>query len=347
MGNSTPIMKEVFSYFASDPIGPMLNLERVAEESENPISSKITEQLALFDTSTIDRVKEDKQFRFFCGPSEGADLDRKARLWALKQLLIEGIPEARLRALIDSCGMKRPPPYEHSAVANLQLDPDCMVPLSSFRVRAGALMREETGFTVLLPIESTNSQYWLIQSLLQEGLQAVTAVRLDPFIVQPEKDYPCIEYRMWWYGVPLDWERIDNLNTEEHGRWAPGKLSTQSAYTDYAWTPRAGEVHFRYEELPLRENVRTRGSRYFHAIYSPARKKIVHLDGAIRIYDPGEWDSRQASHVRKSGKIGKRIKVFKVDTEVSRDSLGAVCSNFFVWNYDVARYFGAEIPKDF
>lgn len=345
--DSIPVIREVFDYFAADPIGPLLNLHRVADESKNPISSKITEQLTFFDQPTIDAVKADKQFKFFSGTSEGADLDRKARLWLLNQLLIKGIPEARLKALIDSSGMKRPLPYGHPAVANLELDSDCMVPLSSFRVAAGALMRAETWFTIMLPIESTNSQYWLIQSLLQECLQDVTAVRLDPFIVQPAEDYTCMEYRMWWYGKPLDWARIDTLNAEEHGRWAPGKLSTQSAYTDFAWTPRDGEVHFRCEEIPLKDSVRSRGSRYFHAVYSPERKKIIHLDGAIRIYDPGEWDSRQTSHVRRSGKIGKRIKVFRIDTEVSRDCMGAVCSNFFVWNYDVARYFGADIPKDF
>jgi len=347
MDTSIPPLSEIFRYFASDPIGPLLNLERVAEEAENPISSIIDKQLALFDVPTIDRVKEDKQFRLFCGSVEGSELDRRARLWILKQLLIKSIPEARLRALIDTSGVKRPPPYEHPDVADLQLDPDYMVSLNSFRVRAGVLLRHETGFTVVPPVESTNSQYWLIQSLLREGLQSVTVVRLDPFIVHPEKDYPCIEYRMLWYGVPLDWEHIDNRNSEEHGRWAPGKLSIHSAYTDYVWTPRDGEVHFRCEELPSRENVRTRGSRYFHAVYLPQQKKIVHLDGAIRIYDQNEWDSRQSSHVRKSSKIGKRIKVFRVNAEISRESLGAICSNFFVWNYDVARYFGADIPKDF
>lgn len=347
MDTSFPPLSDIISYFSSNPIGPTLNLERVVEDVKNPIRSIIEEQLAVLDVHVIDRVKEDKQFRFFCGSAEGEDLNRKARLWAIKQLLIEAIPVARLRALIDASGVKRPPPYEHPAVADLQLDNDHMVSLSSFRVRAGVLLRRQSGFTVVPPVESTNSQYWLTQSLLRENLQSVTVVRLDPFIVQPEKDYPCIEYRMWCYGVPLDWERIDNLASEEHGRWMPGKLSLHSAYTDYAWTPRDGEIHFRCEELPNSENVRTRGSRYFHAVYLPEQKKVAHLDGAIRIYDQNEWDIRKASHVRKSGKIGKRIKVFRVNAEISRDSLGTLCSNFFVWNYDVARYFGAEIPEDF
>jgi len=344
--DSIPVLTEIFDYFAADPIGPLLNLHRVASDSKNQINYCISEQLMLFERTSIDAVKADKQFQFFSGTHKGAELDREAGLWLLNRLLMKGIPEARLKNLTDSLGNKRPLPYEHPAVADLRLDSDCMVPLSCFRVKTGALMRAETGFTIMPPIESTNSQYWLLQSLLHEHLQAVTAVRLDPFIVQPANNYTCMEYRMWWYGRPLDWARIDTLKAEEHGRWAPGKLSTQAAYTDFAWTPRDGEVHFLCEEIPLRDDVQSRGSRYFHAIYSTEQKRIVHIDGAIRVYNTEEWDCRQASHVRSAGKIGKRIKVFRIDTEVSRDCMGAVCSSFFVWNNDVARYFGADIPKD-
>ena len=269
MIDSIPILKQVFDYFAADPIGPFLNLHRVAGDLKNPINPRITEQLTLFDRTIIDTVKADEQFQFFSGRFEGAEIDREAGLWLLNRLLIKGIPETRLKVLIDSSRMNRPLPYEHPAVADLELDSDHMVPLGSFKPKAGSLMRAETGFTIMPPIESPNSQYWLLQSLLQERLQTVTAVRLDPFIVQPAADYECMEYRMWWYGRPLDWARIDTLNAEEHGRWAPGKLTTQSAYTDFAWTPRDGEVHFRCEEMPLKENVSSRGSRYFHAIYSP------------------------------------------------------------------------------
>jgi hypothetical protein len=226
--------------------------------------------------------------------------------------------------------MKRPAPYQHPAVIDLQLGADHMVQLSSFRLRAGVLMRNGTGFTIVPPVESINSQYWLIQSLLREGLQKATSVRLDPFLIQPENDFPCIEYRMWWYGVPLDWERIASLKREEHGRWEADSTLPRLAYTDYSWTPRGEEIHFFCEELPAREDVEKRGSRYFHAVYLPSRKKIIHLDGAIRIYNTAQWAKRYVSHVRNAGKMGRRIKVFRVDSEVSPDCLGSLCSSFFI-----------------
>ena len=345
--NSFTIIDEVFNYFAADPIGPFLNLDRVADKLNNPISHKITDQFALFDQFVIDNVKADRQFQFFCSKVSDADIDRQARLWLLKKLLLEGIPEARLKVLIDSVQMKKPPPYDNPAVADLILDSDYMVPLSSFQIIASALVRGDVGFTIMLPIQSSNSQYWLTKSLLKEGLQNVTSVRLDPFLVQQAKDYEYMEYKMWWYGKPLDWKRIDGLKIEEHGRWAPGKFSVRSAYTDYAWTPRDDEIHFRCEEIPAEEELQTRGSRYFHAIYSPVRKRIIHLDGAIRIYNIDEWQSRRSSHVRVSGKVGKRFKIFRVDADIDPDCMGSVCSNFFIWNNDVARYFGADIPEGF
>lgn len=343
--DSIPVLREVFDYFAADPIGPLLNLHRVAASSKSRISHLISKQLALFDRTNIEAVRADKQFQFFSGTPEGADLDREAGLWLLKRLLMKRIPEERLKISIDSLGNERPLPYAHPAVADLKLDSDGMVPLSCFQAKGGALIRAETGFTIMPPIESTNSQYWLLQSLIEKRLQAMTVVRLDPLIVQPAQDYVSMEYRMWWYGRPLNWARIDTLREEEHGRWAPSNLSTKAAYTDFAWTPRDNEVHFRCEEIPLRDDLLSRGSRYFHVIYSTVQRKIVHVDGAIRVYNTDEWDRRQTCHVRNAGKIGKRVKVFRIDAEVPRDFMGTVCSSFFVWNNDVARYFGADIPE--
>lgn len=336
---SVQISNEILAYFLADPIGPLLNLEHVAADKKNPISLKINKQLELFDTTTIDKIKEDEQFLFFWGKSEGSELDYRARLWGLKKKLCEIIPAIRLQKNADGMQLERPLPYQDTAVSDLQLTSDHLVPLNLFQVQSNALIRNGTIFTVFPPVESINSQYWLLKSLISHGLKDVDFVRLDPFLIQLEKDYPYMEYRMWCYGIPLDWNRIENLKNEEHGRWWPEYSSANWAYTDYSWTPRNDEIHFLCEELPAKEDILSRGSRYFHAIYLPAKKRITHLDGAIRIYSASEWDKRHASHVRHSGKIGKRIKVFRIDREVSRECLNDLCANYFVWNQDVANYF--------
>ena len=93
--------------------------------------------------------------------------------------------------------------------------------------------------------------------------------------------------------------------------------------------------------------IRERGARYLHAVYDKSSDQLSHLDGAIRIYTADEIVHRSATHVRKAGKVGRRVKVFRTDAAVDRDSLSAIAEAFFFWNYDVARYFGAPVPVDF
>jgi hypothetical protein len=346
MIDTIQILSDVFDFFASDPIGLYRSLYITASDSTHPLKIKIDQQLELVDSEVVEEVKKDDTFLFFYGNKGTKELDRSARIWILEQNLGKRIPEERLRKLCNASNMTTIEPYQYQAVADIKLLDDFLVPLKCFKVDGSVLIRNRTGFTVVPPIESVNSQYWLIQEIMQNELQDITSVRLDPLMVHPANDYPRIGYKMLVYGIrELDWERLGNLKQDEHGRWTPGKLSTRSAYTDYAWIPRDKEIHFLCEELPVRNDISTRGSRYMHAIYKPDKKSIVHLDGAIRVYNSKEWDIRQKSHLRKEGKIGKRIKIFLIDSEISRDVLSSICTSFFVWNYDVARYFGSDFPE--
>jgi hypothetical protein len=77
------------------------------------------------------------------------------------------------------------------------------------------------------------------------------------------------------------------------------------------------------------ESTETRGSRYLHAVYKPERDVLIHMDGAIRIYSQEDWRKRRSSHVRKAGKSGIRVKVFRIDCEVTRETLSLLCPQFF------------------
>jgi hypothetical protein len=116
---------------------------------------------------------------------------------------------------------------------------------------------------------------------------------------------------------------------------------------DYAWLPHEKEVDFICEELPVADEVTERGSRYLHAVYDKDRHRITHLDGAVRVYTTGELMDRAMLHVRKVGKAGTRVKVFRTDREIEPELMGDLVVAFFMWNYDVARYFGAPVPGDF
>jgi hypothetical protein len=123
-------------------------------------------------------------------------------------------------------------------------------------------------------------------------------------------------------------------------------MSRQSLCTEYAWIPHDAEVDFVCEELPVAAEVGERGARYLHAVYDKRTHSITHLDGAVRVYNSDELVARAASHVRTAGKMGTRVKVFRTDRGIDPDLMGDLVQAFFVWNYDVARYFGAPIPDD-
>jgi hypothetical protein len=321
-------------------------LDRVAEDPNHPLAGALDAQLSLVDDKTLQAVMADARFRSFWRRLPDRELDRRARAWAVTQALSLEIPRRRLESLSNASGVQRPPPYDHPAVADLDISPDLLVPMAQFELEASVLIRNGHAFSVVPPVQSPNSQYWFVGMLMSKGLVAFTHVRLDPFLHGPSDEYPRMEYKMLWYGRPLDWERLRNLKEEEHGRWNPGPLSYKSEFTDFVWAPRGSEVHFQCEELPQCTDIVTRGSRYFHAVYRQD-DTIEHFDGAVRIYTEPEWRRRRDVHLRHTGKIGKRVKILRVEGPVDRDAFATVCPSFFVWNNDLARYFGADLPEDF
>ena len=344
--NEFLLLPSVFSFFAADPAGPVITLPGIADDQLMPINTDFSEQLALIPDVDIELTKLDEDFRFFWGHvTDPVLLRRRAGEWLLSQRLTFEIPRQRLSTLKKQFDVERPPPYDHPALSDLSISSDRLVPIHEFDVRGGILIRKGYAFSVLPPIESPNAQYWLMKVASLSEFADYLWVRLDPFLWGPEETFPQMAYLMLWYGKSLDWDRIRNLRSVEHGRWLPEKFSCRSEFTDYTWMPREHEIHFQCEELPVRNSTEARGSRYLHAIYIPDRDAIVHLDGAVRIYSSDEWDIRREHHVRNAGKAGLRVKVFRVDHEITRDALSQICPQFFVWNYDVARYFGTAIPE--
>ena len=92
------------------------------------------------------------------------------------------------------------------------------------------------------------------------------------------------------------------------------------------------------------EDESTVPSRYFHAVFSRDRDAVTHLDGACRFFSPKERINRGNLHLRQTGKLGTRIKVFRLDGEIKVGPVAPLGGTFFVWNYDVAAFFGADIP---
>lgn len=341
------IDETVFGHFASASLPLPSELARVVDDIEHPIHSPLVWQLSAIDSACVDLVREDSKFTRFHGQEDRDCRDSSARIWALELALRYQIPARRLTCLRGPRpGKCAPAPLDHPALAGLAVSEDLMVPLADFTVTSGELVRNGFAFTALAPVESSNSQYWYLNVLCTPVLRRSAWVRLDPLLVRPADAGGAMGYKVWIYGRPLDWPRLRALREEEHGQWLPGRFARGMDVTEFAWTPRDGMVHFRCEELPDSASLGRRGSRYFHAIYDPGADDIVHLDAAIRVYDADSWRARKGQHVRNAGKVGQRHKVFRVEGRLGVDQFCNLAANFFMWNSDVQRYFGADIPED-
>ncbi|MCH8127791.1 hypothetical protein IIC38_17835 [candidate division KSB1 bacterium] len=256
------------------------------------------------------------------------------------------IDRLRFEILKNTSEDQLPKPYLHCALEDLTPDSDFLLNLVHFSGRGCDFFYNDTAFYILPSVPSINSMYWCLQHLRSIQFDGEIKIRLDPLIYMPIDEFlGSRSYAMFVYGVPLDWNEIEDIQDDRHCQWMPdpGTISSSKVkFTDLVWSPRHDGIHFVCEEVPQIKTHKSRGGRYLHSIYNPKKKVFYHTDGAIRIYDDNDITLRHESHVRNAGKIGKRIKIFKIDGELERNKWCDIVSSFFVWNEDVKTYFGGK-----
>lgn len=332
------LIDQVVNWFAADPMGPLCSVPMAVDRPPQMLRESLEAQLDLIPSDCVEAMKADETFQFLGPRLHSGGIDRSARTWVLVQALNYEIPRRRLVELqrIESSI------NTHPALRGVRPDDDGLVPLDGFEVWHGTLHRDGYAFTIVPQTESPNASYWLTLALRKLGPWKSARVRLDPFLHGPAGEFPEMMYKMWWWGTPLSWDDLKSRAGNEFGCWGPDHPDHGIQHTQYAWCTRQGEGHFELEELHTKDRLDTRGSRYFHAICDVGTKKVGHLDGAVRILTADEWDTRSQVHLKDVGKIGTRLKVFRLDEVVSDEALAALCSSYFVWNDDVREFFHAE-----
>lgn len=328
----------LFAHFASDPIGLWRSIPALARNEQSPLSSALASCLASIPPDVVAEVRASSAFKQYNpGPFQRGE-EQEAREWVLMVHLTRDIPARRLRALAADTSVRAP--YDHPALADVTVDQDGLVPLRAFAFDRSVLERNGHLFLPAPSTESPNASHWLMLQLGRPDLHDSVHVRLDPFLFGPAGIFPRVEYKMWLYGRPLDWDRLESLQEPEYGEWLADEGSRGVSKTDFVWTPRDEELHLICEELPAEDRIDVRGARYFHAIYDRRLQVVTHVDGALRIYDRPAFSARRSQHVRNAGKAGMRAKLFRIDSPVGRERLADIATTFFVWNDDVGRYFG-------
>ena len=334
----------VFDEFAVRYSPPVFDIEEVLETASMATRNSLTLMLSRVPQSRILEL-DDEAHGNARALFRASNREMRARLLVVGQDIAAAIQAARLAAVCSAQPPAMQLPYQHHALETVSVDGEGLVALSNFAAQGDGLQIGSHVFFMFSPLQVNNASFWTLAALGRLGLNDAVRIRLDPLLHGPAEQICGRFYSMVVYGRHLDWGRITALKEAEHGRWQPGALSTRSEFTDYVWEPRGHEVHFVCEEVPLAKEVRQRGSRYFHAVFDKRDGNLTHVDGAIRLYTPAQYEVRVREHVRTTNKSGRRVKVFRVDRPIPKEGLSELCPAFFVWNYDVARYFGMDLPR--
>lgn len=334
------ISESIIEYFASENMEVSWLMHDIIKDLNHPIHNQLQLLISSFSNLELEELLTDPKISFLCKSSNIQKQYELARDELASRIIDDAIVKKRMSVLLGKWDNENPLPYNHPDMEGIVLDKNFLVNVSVLRFNRTRLERGQSVFHILPSLPQRNSMYWVIPNLVRLSQSNEVHVRLDPFMVQPIATYKESFYKMLVYGIPLNWDDISNLTEDRHARWLPDSLTTSGVkFTDVVWSPRSDGIHFICEELPNSNALKYRGSRYLHAIYNPTTKKITHFDGAIRIYNEIDLNSREKVHVRNGGKAGTRIKLFQVNGEVDRDIWCNIAASFFVWNTDVQNYF--------
>lgn len=339
-GIKTEVAQSLVSDFASDPV----QCDKVLMKSDDPswpLHSELCRLLESLRPEALEAIYADSTFARLYGKDE-----KLARVWYAERLLIEQAARKRLESLADSQSNAGTLPYSADCLRGLKVDDECLVSLTNFTYNNSTLNTNGFSFTVCPTNAAANSTYWLLRSFYEQGVADYVSVRLDPFLWGPTDSFPQMAYKMIVYAAPVNWDGIGRLKSQHHGRMRADKSPQRSELTEFCWDPRDDGIHFTCEELPPVERIDFEGARYLHAIYDANTRAITHFDGALRIYTGEELKTRHSKHVRNSGKMGLRKKIFRINKPIDREAFSLIAQAFFVWNYDLNTYFRETLASN-
>jgi hypothetical protein len=142
------VPEDVFGFFASDLVGPMATILRAASNPTCPIFESLDLFLRSIPQDVVVDTCRNREFQFFW--KEARDIDRMARVWIAERFLSDEIARQRLLFLRDQDRSLCSTPYEQPALADVEVDDEGLVPLSSFKFDGSRLIHSGYAFTIFL-----------------------------------------------------------------------------------------------------------------------------------------------------------------------------------------------------
>ena len=152
----------------------------------------------------------------------------------------------------------------------------------------------------------------------------------------------------YWYG-PHYSDKIEDIQSGSvrYKTSETEKLYNQIEYTDFIWQFKDNKYQFEMEEVTDADSPVNSGlfeCRYLHAFYNPTNGAFEHFDGAIRSYDLEKIAERLDRPINQSGHQAEYTKIFRLDGNIPLGEWKGLVTQYLKNNFDVYRYFGADIP---
>lgn len=304
------------------------NLPSMYESFEFIEKNIVKEDLSRINNVDLKKFHEEHKF-IYNELLEGLPEDKKIielKKYYLADLFSNIISKKRIDTLLNT-----DKPYDSEDLKGLNINSDGLVDFNDY-----LNFHSKNRYMLCLPINAENSNYWIGLELdsLKNNKDISLKIRLDPLVKNP---IPII-YKMTVFGEQLNWKKLSKIKERNVVSFMDEKDWRK---TDLYWEKNNNELHFKCEELPLHEELRKRGSRYFHAIYDINNEYITHCDGSIKIYNEKDFLKRNNISLwdKNSKNYGKYVKIFQADGQINTDNFTKIISSYYVWNHDITNYF--------
>jgi hypothetical protein len=176
-------------------------------------------------------------------------------------------------------------------------------------------------------------------------------VALDHSRLIPREFYERMMELDAWYGPPWDAAALDDpnavgLTVVGRNQYSLFGLSNKLRFTDFLWTYRDGIKTFQVEEVSEPDYIFGPFvlNRYIHSERDIGLKQLRHLDGAVKVYPCGEYESRIDTHLPDVARCQKQ-KLFRVDGNIELEPWLELIGFFFKSNEMILEYFDPEAFK--
>lgn len=176
-------------------------------------------------------------------------------------------------------------------------------------------------------------------------------IAIDPHRLCPKGEYMGSVEKDYWFGAHFNLTDLDDLHAvglTKHIRARPTLYDTfygELLATEFYWSARNGLKTLQIEEVCGKKQAYDNYylNRYVHAQRDVENHRLIHFDGAVKVYRPEGYDERIDSQMPNVPRAFGYFKLFRIDGDINISVWANLISLFFRDNELVVEYFDPEL----